>query len=225
MSAALISTSTDALAAAIPAWRSSKAWLWLAVFVALGLVTDLSSKWLAFRYVADAPVVVSRERVLAAARPGDTIPPHEPIVVVPKALNFTLVLNPGAVFGMGAGKRWFFIGFTFVAIIAALWVFGTWTTSTARVSHLAVALLLSGGVGNLYDRVVYGCVRDFIHPLPGVVLPFGWFWPWGGREVWPYVSNIADLWLIIGMMILIITSRGGVAKTASNIAGGPQGSA
>jgi hypothetical protein len=64
-----------------------------------------------------------------------------------------------------------------------------------------------------------------LFPLPGVVLPFGWFWPWGGREVWPYVSNIADLWLIIGMMILIITSRGGVAKTASNIAGGPQGSA
>jgi hypothetical protein len=31
---------------------------------------------------------------------------------VPDLLDLSLVLNPGAVFGIGAGKRWFFIGFT-----------------------------------------------------------------------------------------------------------------
>jgi len=37
-----------------------------------------------------------------------------------------------------------------------------------------------------------------------VDLPFGWSYPWGGTEVWPYVSNIADLFLIIGIGILVI---------------------
>lgn len=150
---------------------------------------------------------------------------HSPVVVIPDLLNFTLVLNPGAVFGMGAGKRWFFIAFTFVAVTAAIWVFATWTSARSRLAHVAVGLLLSGGLGNLYDRIRYGCVRDFIHPLPGVPLPFGWEWPWGGREVWPYVSNVADLWLILGMLILIATSGsqlpGAAKKTVNATTPGP----
>ncbi|MFI4882162.1 MAG: signal peptidase II, partial [Phycisphaerales bacterium JB064] len=57
---------------------------------------------------------------------------------------------------------------------------------------------------NLYDRVRFACVRDFLHPLPGVNFPFGIQTPWSGREVWPYVSNLADLWLIIGVAVLVV---------------------
>ena len=67
-----------------------------------------------------------------------------------------------------------------------------------------IGLLISGGLGNLYDRIVFACVRDFLHPLPGVYLPFGWQMPFsGGRELWPYVSNIADLWLLVGIGMLM----------------------
>lgn len=170
----------------------------------LGLVSDLLTKWWAFATVAGAPVTVTREEVLNARFLGALIPIHQPVVVIPNILDFTLVLNPGAVFGMGAGRRWFFVVFTIAALGFGLSLFGRWTKPGDRLSHAAIGLLLAGGLGNLYDRVLFGCVRDFIHPLPGVALPFGWSWPWGGNEVWPYVSNVADLWLIIGIGILVI---------------------
>jgi lipoprotein signal peptidase len=37
-----------------------------------------------------------------------------------------------------------------------------------------------------------------------VQLPFGWHYPWGGTEIWPYVSNVADLFLILGIGVLVI---------------------
>jgi signal peptidase II len=182
------------------------AWVLLLATVAAGLVSDLASKWAAFRFIADVPARVERSAVLASDRLSELLPPHDPVVIVPRVLNLTLVLNPGAVFGMGAGQRWLFIGFTAFAVFFALWVFLRWTTARDRVAHAALGLLLAGGLGNLYDRLVFGCVRDFLHPLPGVRLPMGLKWPNGSDEVWPYVSNIADLWLIIGIAALLVFS-------------------
>jgi len=200
------------------------AWTVLGLAVLAGLVTDLASKWAAFRYIADVPAVVLRSEVLAATRLGDLLPPHDPVVVVPKLLNFTLVLNPGAVFGIGAGKRTLFIAFTCMAIVFSLWIFRKWTTPRDRWAHAAIGLLLSGGLGNLYDRLRFGCVRDFIHPLPGVELPFGITWPNGSNEVWPYVSNLADLWLIIGIAVLLVYSwrQPQVSEDTDNISPDPQ---
>lgn len=185
------------------AWTSTSAWVVLLAVTLLGLTLDLASKHLAFRHIAPFPVAVSREQVLHAPQLGALIPPHEPVVVVPSLLELTLVLNPGAVFGMGAGRRWFFIAFTVLAVGFAVFVFSRWTRPRDHAAHVGLGLLLAGGLGNLYDRLIYGCVRDFLHPLPHVFLPLGWRWPWGGREVWPYVSNIADLLLIIGISLLL----------------------
>jgi len=190
--------------ASVAAWRSPRAWLVLIIVTALGTATDLWSKAYAFAHVAGSAVVIRREEVLAASHLGNLIPPHAPVKVVPGLLEFTLVLNPGAVFGMGAGKRWFFIAFTAGALAFGLWLFGAWTRSKEWGAHVGVGLLLAGGIGNLYDRMLFACVRDFIHPLPNVRLPFSWSWPWGGDEIWPYVSNIADLYLIIGIGILVV---------------------
>lgn len=185
------------------AYASVRAWVVLGATLVLAVAIDLVSKYIAFEAIADAPVRVVRSEVLAVSpRLGLLIPQHRPIVVVPSLLEFTLVLNPGAVFGMGAGKRWFFVSFTLVAMVAGLLAFARWTWARQWWLHVAIGLILGGGLGNLYDRLLYACVRDFLHPLPGVVLPFGWAWPWGGREVWPYVSNLADLFLIIGVVIV-----------------------
>jgi signal peptidase II len=140
--------------------------------------------------------VVLRQDVLSAGNLSDLVPPHAPKEIVPSLLNFTLVLNPGAVFGIGAGKRVFFIVFTVLALGFGLWMFGAWTRPRDRVAHAAIGLLLAGGLGNLYDRLAFACVRDFIHPLPTVF--------WHGRPVWPYVSNVADLFLLIGIGILVV---------------------
>lgn len=190
-------------------WRSRGAVVTLIVVAALGLAADLGSKWAAFRWVAGVPVQIERERVLELSRMGQSlsplIPAHEAVTVAPSVLDLSLVLNRGVVFGIGAGKRWFFVAFTVMAIGFGLWMFGSWTRPRDRWSHVAIGLLLAGGLGNLYDRLVFASVRDFLHPLPGVVLPFGWRMPFdGGREVWPYVSNVADLWLLVGIGLLMV---------------------
>ncbi|GAB5494952.1 MAG: hypothetical protein Phyf2KO_00320 [Phycisphaerales bacterium] len=174
--------------------KSPKSWATLLIVLVLGLVADLWSKDYAFKHVGDTPVTVVREQVLASDDPRRLVPPSN-VEVIPKVLNFTLVLNQGAVFGMGAGKRWLFVTFTVGAIGLGLWMFAAWTTRKDWLAHISLGLLLSGGLGNLYDRLVYACVRDFIHPLPDV-----WI---GGWEVWPYVSNVADALLIIGIIGLM----------------------
>lgn len=189
------STETSRSPEFVSAFRSTRAWCVLLGVLIAGLAFDLWSKSYAFEHVGDAPVVVTREAVLSVDDPRVLIPHSDPVVVIPKVLNFTLVLNQGAVFGMGAGKRWLFVTFTVGAIALGLWMFGAWTDRRDIVAHVSLGLLLAGGLGNLYDRLVYACVRDFIHPLPDV-----WI---GGWEVWPYVSNVADALLIIGIIGLM----------------------
>lgn len=187
------------------AWRSRRAWVVLLVVTLLGVGADLVSKRVAFRTIGPHPVEVRREDVLQLKHSlTSLIPPGSTVTVIPHVLELSLVLNRGAVFGIGAGKRWAFILFTFGALGFALWMFGWWTGPEDRAAHVAIGLLLAGGLGNLNDRLVFACVRDFIHPLPGVVLPFGWRMPHGDREIWPYVSNLADLWLILGIGTLMV---------------------
>lgn len=181
---------------ATSSFGAPRAWLTLALTIVLSLVVDLGTKVIAFERVAGMPVVLQRDDVLAAERPNLLIPRHAPVVVAPKVLEFKLVLNEGAVFGIGAGKRWFFVVFTVVAVGFVLWLFGTGTRSKDWLGHVAAGLLIGGGLGNLYDRIRFACVRDFLHPLPGVEV--------GGREIWPYVSNVADLFVIVGIVVLLI---------------------
>jgi signal peptidase II len=182
-------------APSVSAVKSKRSWAVLLIVLVFGLVADLWSKDYAFKNVGEQPVAVVRDDVLKSSDPRNLVPAYRPVVVVPKVLNFTLVLNQGAVFGMGAGKRWLFITFTAGAIVLGIWMFAAWTSSKDWVAHVSLGLLLSGGLGNLYDRLMYACVRDFIHPLPGVEI--------GSWEVWPYVSNVADALLIIGIIGLM----------------------
>ena len=202
------SPATNARAALIPTWRSRTAWVWLLAATLFALGADLGSKHLAFKHIADEPVIITREQVLEVPDPRDITPallPRdvEPVVVVPHVLEFTLVLNPGAVFGTGPGKRAFFMGFTIVVLLFGLFMFAKWTRPRDHWVHAALGMVFGGGLGNLYDRAMFACVRDFIHPLPGVNWPFG-MTVRGSREMWPYVSNVADLLLLIGIGMLLV---------------------
>lgn len=188
------------------AWRSRSAWATLIIVAVLGIVADIATKYWAFRNVGPHPVEIRREDVLTTRPLGLLIPPDSTTVVIKDWLNFELVLNPGAVFGIGAGKRLFFVAFTLAAIALGVAMFAKWTGPRDHSAHVGIGLVLAGGVGNLYDRLVYACVRDFIHPVPGFKLPFGWTWPSGDRGLWPWVSNVADLFLIIGVVLLLVYS-------------------
>ncbi len=190
---------------ALPAWRSPVAWLTLVLVFGSGLLLDLWSKDWAFRSVGPEPVVLEREVILTD--PDWKPPYHESLVVLPFGLlDFDLVLNHGAVFGIGQQSRLIFIAFTVIAVIVALLIFAFWTRAASHSAHVGIALILAGGLGNLYDRVLFGAVRDFMHLAPGWDLPFGWSWPRGGTGVFPWVFNGADVLLLTGMAILILRS-------------------
>jgi signal peptidase II len=170
--------------------------------VAAGVGADLGLKHWSFQNVAPQPVVLDREVIRQT--PGWQIPPHDPVAVVPRVLNLHLVKNDGAVFGIGANQRMFFVVFTVAALAAAILVFGRWTSSRATVAHVALGLILAGGLGNLFDRIKFGFVRDFLHMLPGWNLPFKWHWPGGSSEIFPWVFNAADVMLLLGMGTLML---------------------
>ena len=186
-----------------PAWRSPAAWAVLLLTAAAALALDLWTTEWAFRTVADAPVVLRYEDV--AGNTGYSIPWHAGRRVIgPDLLDFRLVLNHGAVFGIGQGRGPVFIGFTVLAVGTALWVFGRHTGARSRLSHVGLALVLAGGLGNMVDRVSVGAVRDFLHLFPRRELPFGLHWPGGSNEWFPWVFNVADMELIAGMALLMI---------------------
>jgi signal peptidase II len=61
--------------------------------------------------------------------------------------------------------------------------------------HLAYAVILSGAIGNLTDRMIRGYVVDFVY-----------------LHHWP-VFNVADAYLVVGGALLLLSSRDS-AKTA-----------
>lgn len=198
---------------------SRGAWILLLSVIAVGVALDLATKSLAFARIPDTPLEVKRNDVLATpiGQLQGLIPPHEPVIVVPHVLELKLVLNAGAVFGFGQGNRVFFITFTLAALGFAIWIFGWCTAARDRVAHIAIGLVISGGLGNLYDRVRFACVRDFLHPLPTANKPFGMTWPNGDAALWPYVSNVADAILLIGIGLLVIRLwRAGPPITEAN---------
>ena len=186
------------------AFRSPSAWATLMAVLIIGLGVDLGSKYWSFHTVAGAPVVLDR-KLLLADPDYNPIPFHHGKHVLPwRLLDFQLVINRGAVFGMGQDQRFFFIAFTLAALAAGLFVFGRFTTKRDYLAHLSIGLILAGGIGNLYDRIVYAVVRDFLHMLPGYRLPFKWNWPGGSPELFPWVFNVADVMLLAGMGMLML---------------------
>lgn len=106
--------------------------------------------------------------------------------------NFTLLHNTGAAFSFLASEsgwqRWFFIALAFF-VSAGL---GVWLTKLRddKWVAFAVALILGGAIGNLYDRITLGYVVDFLH----------FYW---GNYHFP-AFNIADTAISIGAGLMIL---------------------
>lgn len=185
------------------AYRTPRAWLVLLVVAIGGIAADLGSKAWAFKNVAGYPVVIERSVVLADKTWN--VPQHAGMKALPwDLLDFQLVINRGAVFGIGPDSRLFFIAFTLLALGGGLFLFGHMTKGRQHLAHVAFGLVIAGGLGNLYDRLTLGVVRDFMHMLPGWHLPFGWHWRGGSPYVFPWVFNAADVMLLAGMALLMI---------------------
>lgn len=124
-------------------------------------------------------------------RPASAMPPHEPTELIPKVLDLQLTINTGAVFGMGKGFRTGFLIIGVIAIALITWFF-TRSPRHDRVFQFALALILSGALGNLYDRYFFAAVRDMFHLMPSI--------PW----LWPWIFNFADVALVVGVCLIIL---------------------
>ncbi len=118
---------------------------------------------------------------------------HESKVVLEGLINLTHVRNPGAAFGFLADapesfRRFFFIIITSLVMIAVLIYF--WQGKIYQIRHtVALALILSGGTGNLIDRIRFGEVVDFLDLYIGT-----YHWP---------TFNVADSAISAGAILLI----------------------
>jgi signal peptidase II len=181
------------------AGRHQSAVLRFVVVLLVLLAADLAVKSWSYRTVAGQPVQVQR------AEDG-TLPPlprHDSRVVVPRILALHLTLNRGAVFGLAEGGRWIFVAFSIVATGVILVTFSR-SRAGAWVLHVTLAAVLAGALGNLYDRLMFGVVRDMFLLFPGVNLPFGWSWPDGSRGLYPWIFNVADVCLVAGLLVLVV---------------------
>ena len=123
---------------------------------------------------------------------------YQPVSVMP-GFNLTLMHNYGAAFSFlsqaGGWQRWFFIILTSAVSIGILiWMYTL--PRDRRWLLVALALVLGGAIGNLWDRIYFGYVIDFID----ISLPF---LPWKIFNPWP-TFNIADSAISVGAVMLII---------------------
>jgi signal peptidase II len=127
---------------------------------------------------------------LAAAMRGDL--PHT--VIGPDIFQLVYWQNTGAAFSIGDGNNWFFVVLSIVAFIGLLiaWSRGIFADKPSR---WGVALLLSGILGNVTDRILHGHVVDML------LFDFGFrpFHPWPA-------FNIADSCICTAVGLFLIGS-------------------
>jgi signal peptidase II len=119
---------------------------------------------------------------------------HETRVVVPGFFHIVHVRNEGIAFGLfadspSAWKTWVLVLLSAAALAAVGYVLWT-STETAAGQNAALALILGGAAGNLFDRAATGGVVDFLDFFLA-----DWHWP---------AFNLADSAIVAGGGLLLL---------------------
>lgn len=115
------------------------------------------------------------------------------ISVIGNFFRIKYVKNYGAAFSFKIGNnlefnRYFFITVVFVACFFIIYLL---LTSQKKIHFFAYTMILGGAIGNLFDRIKYGYVIDFLDfDFPDILM-----------ERWA-VFNIADSFIVIAIMLL-----------------------
>ncbi len=115
-------------------------------------------------------------------------------------LNISLMWNEGIAFGLFAFDESFFYNFITILIIMVIIIVFFMILKNKGYKKYSLILILGGALGNLYDRIFFGAVPDFIDFHIG---DFHWF-----------VFNVADIFISIGVIIMIL-SEFMVTKTSN----------
>ncbi|MBV8070795.1 MAG: signal peptidase II [Acidobacteriaceae bacterium] len=147
-----------------------------------------------FGPLAIAAVVAIADRLTKIAI-QHRMSPLDALPVIPGWLRIIHTENPGAAFGMLAdGNPWLRSGILVgvSGLVLVFVAFGLWSgksSFTSALTRFALALILGGALGNLYDRIVHGTVTDFIEVYRG-----GWSFP---------AFNVADSAITVGAILLM----------------------
>ncbi len=150
------------------------------LFAAIGLVAavaDVATKVIAFSGLG------------GVAANGHLVVPGRQVTVIPDFLDLTCSVNTGAVFGLFSGKLGGVIGLTLLALGLIAWIL---LKAQPRPGlHAAFGLVFGGALGNLWDRVWFGGVRDFLDVH------------WKRDFTWP-TFNLADSWIVVGIALVLL---------------------
>ncbi len=113
--------------------------------------------------------------------------PVQAMPLIPHIVELRFYLNDGMAFSMLSGKQFFLIVVTSIALLVVAYVLFT-RCKNSLLLRSSLLLILSGGIGNLIDRVLNGCVVDYINPL---FMNFA-------------VFNFADICVCVGAALLVL---------------------
>ncbi|GIW80724.1 MAG: lipoprotein signal peptidase [Gemmatales bacterium] len=179
--------------------QSFRGLLWTLALI--GLTVDVSSKYVVFHWLynegrgGEYVVIPGMFEFLAQFTPEEDA--GDDILSSLRTLSGRHLprVNHGALFGFAGSTG--SIANTVFAVISALAAVAIiyWSTLPTTVRDLplsaSLGLILGGTLGNLFDRVVFNGVRDFIH------------WHFKDQFDWP-VFNIADCCLVCGAFLLLV---------------------
>ena len=113
-------------------------------------------------------------------------------IYVNEYLDFILVFNTGISYGLFSGggdfQKWILISLSILIIIFLLNIIRNESTI---LSKLSISFIIGGALGNVLDRFTYGAVVDFIS-----LHAKGFSW---------YIFNIADMFIVLGVILFILS--------------------
>ena len=117
---------------------------------------------------------------------------YESIPVIQNFFHFTYITNDGMAFGINFPFGYYI--FTSVSVLLTLFLFWyLWSVRThSIVIRLGISFIIAGAIGNLIDRIFLGAVIDFLDFMIG---NFHW-----------YVFNLADSFVTVGMVLVLVDS-------------------
>ena len=107
-----------------------------------------------------------------------------------KFLNINLIWNDGIAFGLFSFDEKIYYNFMTALIILIALIILWFITKTQNIEKIAFLMVFSGALGNIFDRLYYTSVPDFIDIH---VKDFHWF-----------IFNVADIFITVGVILLII---------------------
>ena len=112
---------------------------------------------------------------------------------------FTLIKveNTGAFLGMGSElsetPRILLLIVLPIVVLISITIYTYFDKSLDKISIIGFSLIIGGGIANIFDRIVFGSVTDFLYLNFGSIFKTGIF-------------NIADVSVTTGMILILISS-------------------